>query len=82
MTSQDFHDKFRQHNNHSHTIHFPQTISIHAKYFVSMKHKLVKICEGFSRIDSFSKMECTGRTRLMRQKYRPKRRAKITKLFF
>ena len=37
MTSQDFHDKFRQHNNHSPAVHFPQTISIHAKYFVSMK---------------------------------------------
>ena len=43
---------------------------------------MVKICEGFSRIDFFSKKECTGRTRLMRQEYRPKRRAKITKLFF
>ena len=31
------------------------------------KNKLVKICEGFSRIDFFSKMECTGRTRLMRK---------------
>ena len=31
---------------------------------------------------SFSKKECTGRTRLMRQKFRPKRLAKITKLFF
>ena len=37
---------------------------------------LVTICEVFSRIDFFSKKECTGCTRLMRQEYRPKRRAK------
>ena len=36
---------------------------------------LVTICEVFSRIDFFSKKECTGCTRLMRQEYRPKRRA-------
>ena len=51
-------------------------------YSKHQKNKLVKICEGFSRINFFSKKECTGRTRLMRQEYRPKRRAKITKLFF
>ena len=28
---------------------------------------LVTICEVLSRIDSFSKKECTGRTRLMRK---------------
>ena len=43
MTSQDFHDKFRQHNKHSHSVHFPQTISIHAKYFtrilINFAHK-------------------------------------------
>ncbi len=27
---------------------------------VSVKNKLVKICDGFSRIDSVSKRECTG----------------------
>lgn len=37
---------------------------------------LVTICEVLSRIDSFSKKECTGCTRLMRQEYGPKRRAK------
>ena len=34
------------------------------------------------RIDFFSKKECAGRTRLMRQEYKPKRLAKIPKLFF
>ena len=33
----------------------------------ALKNKLVKICDGFSRIDSVSKKECTGRTRLMRK---------------
>ena len=32
-----------------------------------IKNMLVKICEEFSRIDFFSKKECTGRTRLMRR---------------
>ncbi len=36
---------------------------------------LVTICEVFSRIDFFSKEECIGCTRLIRQEYRPKRRA-------
>ena len=43
---------------------------------------MVKICGGFSRIDFFSKKECAGRTRLIRQEYKPKRLAKIPKLFF
>ena len=38
-------------------------------------NRLVTICNVFSRIDFFSKKECTGCTRLMRQEYRPKRRA-------
>ena len=38
-----------------------------ASFLVSVKNKLVKICEEFSRIDFFSKKECTGRTRLMRR---------------
>ena len=48
-----------------------------SNYFTkSSRHKyVVTICEVFSRIDFFSKKECTGCTRLMRQEYRPKRRA-------
>ena len=30
-------------------------------------NRLVTICEVFSRIDFFSKKECTGRTRLMKK---------------
>ncbi len=34
---------------------------------VSIKNKLIKICDRFSRIDFFWKKECAGRTRLMRK---------------
>lgn len=36
----------------------------------------------FRGTNCFSKKEFTGRARLMRQEYKPKRRTKITKLFF
>ena len=48
-------------------IHQATAQDIIKNHLVSMKNKLVKICEVFSRIDSFSKKECTGRTRLMRR---------------
>ena len=36
----------------------------------------------FRGTNCLSKKESTGRTRLMRLEYKPKRRTKITKLFF
>lgn len=42
-----------------------------------MEHpRIVLFCDVFLRINYFSKKECTGRTRLMREEFRPKKRTK------
>ncbi len=49
---------------------------------VSVKNKLVKICEEFSRIDFFLKKECTGRTRLMRKGIQTEKTSEYYQVFF